>query len=297
MRKHFIFTILTVGSMVFPYCSFSEVPSTVEMRKLNTNNLIPLIRHHDWRVRYNAIVYGLSQFRKIKVDGRAHEFKRFEGYEQIRAALIDLLKKELLFAKDEKTFGDQGEGEGYGGYLLELLAAVCGLKDKEALPVLVETIGGGIGRGPAVIRTLAEFGDTAVEPIIAKLHDNENPNRTGAAHVLEQMLRMKSQDEVKLSTTSIKRVKGVLKETLRGQSSPWTKRHSVKALGYIKDEDIVPFLKSISEKDPYMRVIDASFRGGKTGKKMRIYPVREEAEKVLKRIKTEKLGNKEQQKN
>ena len=69
------------------------------------------------------------------------------------------------------------------------------------------------------------------------------------------------------------------------EDSSWIVRRAVIwALKNIGNKAIIPKIKYISENDPYFEEIDASLRGGKKGEKITIYPVREAATEVLKKL-------------
>lgn len=77
--------------------------------------------------------------------------------------------------------------------------------------------------------------------------------------------------------------------------SPDVRESAVRALGNFSDTSLIPLIKHLSENDPYCWEVDASFRHGKKGEKIIIYPVREEAQRVIKLLEEKKKGEEKKQ--
>ncbi len=209
-------------------------------------------------------------------------FKKEDLNEKIMDAIIDLFKKEMgqnkgpykvkkrIKTDTSNDIADSGEGYGiYQGYLCEL-AGKTGNKD--LLPLLVEHC-----MDPKVI---INFGDASIGLVIDKLSKTNNSMaKTNAIRVLGEMLKPKQDDYVAKGE-----IRGTIKKVLIQATSDddhYVRSASVKALGASEDEDMIPLLEKIAQNDSahFEKKVSA------TGEVRTIYPVREEAEKALKKIK------------
>jgi hypothetical protein len=95
----------------------------------------------------------------------------------LRAALIEALRIENAYVRQGRELGDD-----FSDYYGDLLAAVTGLRDPRAIPVLVEAM----GTGNMVMEALAEFGQPAAEAVLERL--NAGGSRRSACVVLGRML-------------------------------------------------------------------------------------------------------------
>jgi len=132
------------------------------------------------------------------------------------------------------------------------------------------------------VEAIAKFGELAIDPVIEKLSDDKinSFGRSGAAFVLEKILEFRKEGTINITEESKEKIKVSLIKALT-YKDPWTKRHAIGGIANLEDSDIIPILKSIAQNDPYYEEINAYMRGGEKGKKIKIYPVREEAEKAL----------------
>ena len=217
-----------------------------------------------------------------------NHFKKEEINKKTMNAFIDLFKSEI---KQSKIFADfVGKGgtidklpkditylnsEDYGLYHDYLCRIVGKSGDRNILQALVE-------RCP-MPEVLVNFGDDAVEPVITALKSTENPSgKMNALFVLDEMLKPKKEGYVASGEMRNKIKKALIQATL--DKDRHVKSVSVKALGNSEDDDVIPILESITKNDP-----DHFFdKDISTGRKITRYPVREEAEEALKKIKEKK---------
>ncbi|MDI6735491.1 MAG: HEAT repeat domain-containing protein [bacterium] len=93
--------------------------------------------------------------------------------------------------------------------------------------------------------------------------------------------------KIELNEKRNAQIKNLLIEKLNDES-PDVREGTVQVLGNLGDTSVIPFIKSLAENDSYFWETDASFRHGKKGEKIIIYPVREEAQRVLKLLEEKK---------
>lgn len=238
----------------------------------------------DFMKRYDALHF-FSNLKKEKLP------------EKVFKTVADLLKTEIEGIKKVNEFFAKGgvaenlpkdidyiNSEAYGmysGYLCEIAGKS---RNKSLLPLLVEYC-----MEPKV---LINFGDAAVEPVIDKLLKTDNPMRkTNAIRVLAEMLKPKKEGYVAKGEAR-NRIKEVLIQATSDKD-----RHvrsvAVRALGDSGDKDVIPVLEEIAKSDPFSVEKKDPFTGKTitdpaTGKTITLYPMREEAQKAIQRIKEQK---------
>lgn len=232
----------------------AEDYSVENIKNMDAKELVNLLNNDDWQIRDSAIVYGLRKYRMVNEKGIATEFKSFDGEEEIKTALISLLEKEITLRKTGKR--PITKGEGYGEYLLDLVSTVTYIKDLKALPVLVETIGGKVGQSHHIGKAIANFGEPAIDPVISKLKDKNNQDRSDAAFVLENILEKRKEGKLKISNDGKNKIKKVLIESLQDDKNKYVRIHAVKGLGSVEDKDVIPILKSIPKTDPEYKEVE-----------------------------------------
>jgi CII-binding regulator of phage lambda lysogenization HflD len=216
-------------------------------------------------------------------------FKKEEINEKTMNAFIDLFKSEVKRSKKFADFVGKGgtvdklpndiaylNNEDYGLYHDYLCRIVGKSGDRTMLQALVE-------RCP-MPEVLVNFGDDAVEPVITALKSTENPSgKMNALFVLDEMLKPKKDGYVASGEMRNKIKKALTHANL--DKDRLLKSVSVKALGNSVVDDVIPILEGITKNDP-----DHFFdKDISTGRKITRYPVREEAEKALKKLKEKKL--------
>lgn len=199
-------------------------------------------------------------------------FDKYPGRaDQIRIALIELLEKEdSTVEAANRRFLRSGGGErlseDYVNYWGDLIAAVASLKDPRAVQALV----GAISTGGMAENSLARFGRAALDPVVAKLDDDEI-TRTSAAVVLSKMLDPENAKQVGDPASQAK-IKNALFRAAKDENA-FVRKAAVLGLGKLHGADVTALLEKLAREDPY----EASMYGGPKG----IYPVREAAKKAL----------------
>ncbi len=286
MKRDYIIVFVVVTITFSSIFLFGAEKDVSEIEKMNVPELIELLNNPNWQERDKCINYGLREFRKLDDKGTPGEFKDFEGKEEITKALIKLLEKEnAIFEewwkeyenkKGKIKFMNETMGEGYGEYLIDLVAAVISLKDSRATSTIVGSGVSSIKKTKAIV----EFGEISVDPLINKFKQSYNPFvRQNVVLIFGDMVKEKKI----LSNDNREKVKILLIDATKDKDEH-VKISSLQSLANFEDKDVVSVLKSVAKNDQSSREIKASLRGGKTGEKIKIYPVREEAEKILKQM-------------
>jgi hypothetical protein len=196
--------------------------------------------------------------------------------------------------KDQEyaTHGELGEL-----YYSALIEALGNTRDSRAIPYLIKNIG-----GTAVSRGLLKIGVTTIDPLITKLHSDVVGFRSGAAETLAFFL--KSDDKQYLAKTELReKIKKAFIEELKdprnqnpNKNVEWyghrareradVRRSILNGLGCLAeagDKEALLLIKSAAEKDPYY--FDISKKKNNYHGPQNRYMVREEAQKILDRLK------------
>lgn len=184
-------------------------------------------------------------------------------------ALIEALKD-----KNEKV---RSRASGAIGYSARYVSRE---KAKVAIPALIKALKDN-DKGVRIdaSRALGNIGDKAVIPeLIETFKDNDKYVRSSVV--------------LALGYIGDKSAVPVLIEALKDKEGN-VRKWAVNALGKIEDPSTIPDIEKLAVEDPYTEEIDAGTRGGKKGEKIKIYPVREEAEKVLKQLEAKKKAMEE----
>jgi len=192
----------------------------------------------------------------------------------LREAAIPVLIKDLEDTEWGKIFDPEHEV-----VLIEILGE---FRDPRAIPAMMKSLRWvGLRADP-----FAKMGPVILDPLIKKLSDKKARYR--ALVYLGGVMEIMPQYGYSISEEDKKRVKEELVKVLKGESLKLT---AIEALGkmaflyeYSEYEDIIPLLEKIARTDPFYREkID------KAGRKIgRYYPVREEAQELLKQLEAKK---------
>ncbi len=158
-----------------------------------------------------------------------------------------------------------------------------------------------LGGGTAVARSLHNIGESAIDPLIKKLHDQVVGYRSSAAYALGLFLKPDggeyiAKDEIreKIKHALIKELKNPRNKNpekniewyeVRAEERAEVRLNIVRGLGYLAvtgDNEVIPMIKSAAEEDPYF--LDMSKKKNYQGPQKR-YSVREEAQKILEKLK------------
>ncbi len=205
---------------------------------------------------------------------RAKAFNYLQDYtdkEEVKAALIELLEFEnkqneswfQKYLKDKTIKPLHGEG-----YYPDLVEVVASFKDPRSIPALIV----GAFNAKAARETISELG---VKPdmLQSAMKSTCRPEvRIGIAGIIRQTLKMNE-----LSVLDKQVLEQVLLAGLN-DSSPTVRTQFVYTTGEINAQDLLPELQKIMSQDPY------SLKRATDGKTV-FYPVREEAEKAIIKLK------------
>jgi HEAT repeat protein len=125
-----------------------------------------------------------------------------------------------------------------------------------------------MGTGHLVIRTLAGFGQAALDPVMAKLQSEGGVAKQGACVVLGLLLDPANPASIK-DPAARKRIKDALKKAAQDMAGAYVRAAAAEGLARLDDPDIVPFLSNLAATDGY----DASNVVGTEGD----FPVRKAA--------------------
>jgi HEAT repeat protein len=219
-------------------------------------------------------------------------FKIAEVNEKTVNAIIELFKAEIEQSKIFADFVGKGgtadnlpkdiaylNSEAYGMYHVYLCRLVGQSTDKNLLPLLIKYC--------PMPEVLVNYGDDVVEPFVKALKSADNPSeKMNAIFVLAEMLKPKKEGYVASGETRNK-IKQALMQAISDKDR-LVKSVAVKALGDSDDNDVIPILENIAKNDSdHFEKKDLA-----TGELKTRYPVREEAEKALKKIREKKIESK-----
>lgn len=200
--------------------------------------------------------------------------------EDVKNALIQTFIREEPWIKDPKlqrTYCKElfETDDGLGLYIEEIEEALAELNDERVMPIF---------RRLKRFHMLAKLGD--IEPIIIAANERDPTIGTLPLLALVRDLLKHKERWNAIPPETKKKVKKVMVNTIKDDNWRY-RRLAVKGLGELAikgDNDVIPILRKIAKEDPYSQ--DFSKKKNYTGPKKR-YRVREEAQKVLDRLKKE----------
>ncbi len=290
MRKYRLFTILVLIFMS-TFCLKTFLFGDQErVNKEDVAEIVNMLRGYDW----GDQVYA---FNKVTTRSSMNEpliLKKEYDTPEIRDALFLMLKDSCA---SNRVYSDYE-----GTFDSELIEVIGNMGEKRAIPYLLEQV----SSGGAAIYALAKIGEPAVAHVIEKLKSNSYIGiKTGCVIVLGEMVKEKKTGYVAKSTAREK-IKRALIEAFKSakhpipNKPPSTKREAekikynermaanlrtalVRAYGNLGDEEVIPLIKKTVAEDPHF--VDSS-KDPHSRLKER-YIVREEAQKVLEKLKKE----------
>ncbi len=304
MKKRLMLSLVILLEIGFLKVSFSNAITVEEIEEMSVDEIIGLLNSPDTNTQSLALDYGVL---------------RFLDDDRIRVAIIKLLQrenelKEQWWAEWDKECKRRGEepplewdpegikekrvttGEGY----LMLVDIVVDLKDERAISALV----GGVQCGYDPIQAVVEFGEMAVKPLIERLKKTKNPSaRSSIIYTLGEIAKrskitsppIEGTPTTKalfkaLTVSQMELVKNAFIKSLN-DSNPFTRMEAIRGVEIIGDTSAIPLLKQIVENDLCKwGTVDPVTKAPKKG----YYPVREEAQRVLKLLEEKKKQEDEQ---
>lgn len=260
------FILISIFSTYSSFCYAQE----------NLDGILLKLKDPDWRVRFK-VLYELTEYPsdmdKIEIEPR---FKaQYVDNEKVKDAIYELADLEKKLGKPEKV------GEGYSNQKCYLYRVIGSFREERAIPYLIDG-----ACHPENELQLVKIGEPAVDPIIKS-------KSWYRIFILSEMIKERFPKH-KISQQSIIKIKKVLlhifSETSNNKEDPKIiedRLVALKGLGelaYRGDKEVISLIQKIVTKDPYFQ--DFSKKPNCTGPKIR-YPVREEAQKVLEKLKKE----------
>ena len=232
---------------LFSYSSFCYAQE-------NLDNILIKLKDPDWHVRFTTL-YRLTKYST-------------EKDERVKDAIYELADLE------QKMGQPPSGGEAYAESICELYRIIGNFKEEKAIPYLLN--------GACAPRLeLAKIGEPAVKPamklkfpesILYGIIKEKNPR-----HPLSK------QSRVMIKKSLLDSVKKECLEAICMTYKLW----AIRGLGEIAmqgDKEVIPLIEKVSKEDKFFR--DYSKKPNYTGPKIR-YPVREEAQKILEKLKKE----------
>lgn len=277
-------SLVIINTVVFSATLFSHSTKSYEAARMSMGEVLKLLNSSDWQERDLALEYGIDSF--IEND-------------TVKIALINLLEREIQISEEwwkkyHKIGGDAehiskkykeeyGFGEGYGEYEIELIDKVIELKDKRAINPLVAVAY--MGNKPT--NAVAKFGRLAIEPLVCWFYKTKNEDsKVGVVYVLGKIVETCKFDSIiaegsPLNIIPFSKKRKIIDFFINAlqDSNPYIREGAIRPLSSLMSNNAIPLLKKIVEEDTY-NIIE--------GKKGKIYPVRKEAEKVLKELEEKK---------
>jgi len=251
--------------MLLMVCFVGSKPSFADS---SVNEIITKLQSGDWNIRSGGvskllhvdIVIGKGMTRGIKPE--------YKNNEELRVALINCLKKESKAAPVP--------GEAYAEHVSMLISIVADLDDERALPMF---LGEYLGANSDTYRYLARMKDEKVMPrLLSYLAQHKYPGRRSAVlKIIGEKLKLNNIDEEYRH-----KIKQIVFESVKDKDSG-VRIWALRALIYYDYDEIIPIIEEMAKKDDYS--IDWKKPSGALNIK---YPIREEAEKILKKMKDKK---------
>jgi hypothetical protein len=127
--------------------------------------------------------------------------------------------------------------------LLTLTKVVANLRDSTVIGSLVVTVGMG---GPGVVRALAEFGEPAVEPLVAEIHSSGEREADVIAGLLTLRAIVERRSERPLSERALTSIQGVAMACLTGVQEPGVLWRAIDLAVALDDPNLRTIVQSLA---------------------------------------------------
>ncbi len=310
MKKRLILIIVFLWGIIFLNDVFSmDMTENKRVEEMSVEEILSLLNHSDWRMQEKVIG-------PLSVDLLFGKTKTLTLYplnnEKIRLAIIKALEKinneneklEIKWVEYYETTGQEPppdwkpEGiimdDGYGELQLQATYIVGEFKDERAIPALV----GAVECGASINRAIIEFGELAVRPLLERLEKTKD--RSAKSDIIEVLGKIAKKGMIisqviegtpttkapfkALTVSQIELMKNAFIKSLN-DPCPFTRMEAIRGLEILGDTSAIPLLKQIAENDPCKwGTVDPVTKAPKKG----YYPVREEAQRVIKLLEEKK---------
>ena len=247
----------------------------------------PILTAQDIRPEKSRIISGLQS---LDMGERAQTLHMINdesaALPQISAMLIRLLEQEMAYYGTGLTADkarNDGDLEAFGEYYWKLIQTVGKTGDPAAIPALIECIyhHGGIN----VADALGSFGDAGMTALMDELDKFEGHEMVYVGLIITVRFSMAGIEKSAIHLPQATRQR--IKEKMLDLSSNLSvlppmraiRIDAVTILGHFPDPDVIAHLEYLALSDPYYRDYPT-----RTKKRIQGYPVREEAQKQLRKI-------------
>ncbi len=182
--------------------------------------------------------------------------------DNIRGALIGLLRRESAFSKTAETTTDE-----FSSYYGDVILAVSSLRDKRALSALLEVI----EAGNLATRGVAGLGaNTTLASLLALATSPSDLKRNAAIRTIGYLLDPAIDPEL-VTPVQVSDIKNALVRATTDYN-PYIRISAVESVSRLLEPDVIRLLQSVAESDPYAITMES----GRIG-----FPVREAAKRAL----------------
>ncbi|HXM12184.1 MAG TPA: HEAT repeat domain-containing protein [Terriglobales bacterium] len=159
----------------------------------------------------------------------------------VKAALVHLLDRE----NQEPIHAEEEDFADYASWLAEVVAKIVDWSDPRQVCVLANSI--------VVPDELADHAKVAVPCLLRRLRNGLNRYAPGAdtsrGSVVAMLVQASAKGRRQLDASTIQRVRRIILNALH-DSDAGVRIDTVRVLGRFGDEDMIPALKVVAEKDP-----------------------------------------------
>ena len=250
--------------------------------------LVPILTAQDIRPEKSRIISGLQS---LDMGDRARTLhlinQDYAALPEISEMLIRLLEHEMAYYGTGLTADkarNDGDLEAFGEYYWKLIQTIGKTGDPAAIPALIECIYHDGGRD--VADALGSFGDAGMTALMDELDKYEGIERVFVHLIITVRFSMAGiqKSAALLSQATRLRIKSKMLDLSSNLSVLAPMRairiDAVTILGHFPDPDVIAHLEYLALSDPYY--MDYPTR---TKKRIQGYPIREEAQKQLRKIK------------
>ena len=208
-----------------------------------------------------------------------------EHVDSIKLGLIELLKADNADFQGEKTSPGTYKEIDMEHYA-DVVHVVSSLNDERAIPVLVDAM----ATGGMAQQAIFQYGDKALAPVLAQLKRQPDPNSVSDLLAQASALQMSFALLAKRSDpNSQAEIRELILAYVKAPSGA-TRRIAVQEIDCLDDrQNFVPLLTEISKTDP-QKLSGKPLDGGDNNQ---FYPVRADARRVLRHIKSGELCTQE----
>lgn len=268
MRKGlFIFTM----ALSVAFLSFWYLPR-------EGNSIPPETRSNPQPEEIKKLLKDLESEKAIVRQRAAYRLTELKVKEVI-PSLIKKLEGIMKRVSPEGVFATDGDGE----YTVELICMLGKFKAPETIPTMLKVVETSVV-AVEITESFAMMGPKIIKPLIEKFEDKNKRGRWRAKslYYLKETIPQMAKYGYTVSDKDKKEIKRVIIKAFKDKNR-YVRKAAIYAAKKIEDFDFIPLLESCAKSDPYsLNIVSGPQKGRK------VYPLREEAEKVLKQLEAKK---------